>query len=162
MKRVISSGFAGFVFGLGLLLSGMTRPSKVIGFLDLAGSWDPSLMFVMAGGIAANLVLYRWAMTRSDAFLGEPLCVPAASPVDAKLVCGAGIFGVGWGLGGYCPGPAIVSLATGKTSFVFVCGMVMGMLVYMGGMRIVRIKDGTRPVTGGAGKGTGGRPCVDE
>jgi uncharacterized membrane protein YedE/YeeE len=118
---------AGGLFGVGLVVSGMTRPEKVLGFLDLAGDWDPTLLCVMAGAVAVHSVAYRWVRGRTP-LLAERLFVPPGTPIDARLCAGALLFGVGWGLGGYCPGPAIVSLASGSASvLVFVVAMLAGM-----------------------------------
>ena len=122
---------AGLVFGLGLIVSGMTDPSKVIGFLDLAGRWDPSLAFVMVGAIAVSLIGYRVARKRAKAFFGGALHLPTARQIDRRLVLGSLVFGVGWGLGGYCPGPALVSFGAGQDkAVVFVLAMLAGMALY--------------------------------
>ena len=122
---------AGLIFGLGLILSGMTNPAKVIGFLDLAGRWDPSLGLVMAGAIAVSIVPFRLAKGRSMALLGGPIRLPAATDIDRRLVLGSVAFGAGWGLAGYCPGPALTSLLSGGTKpLVFVIAMLAGMAVF--------------------------------
>ncbi len=121
----------GLVFGLGLIISGMTDPSKVIGFLDLAGNWDPSLAFVMAGAILVGLSGFRLARARTQAFLGGPFRVPAARHIDRRLVLGSLVFGAGWGLAGYCPGPALASLASGGGKpLVFTIAMLVGMVIF--------------------------------
>jgi uncharacterized protein len=119
---------AGLLFGVGLCVSGMTRPEKVLGFLDVTGgNWDATLLFVMGGAVAVHFFAYRWARGRSP-LLGERFSVPAGTPIDARLCVGALLFGVGWGLGGYCPGPSIVSLASGGLPvLVFVASMLAGM-----------------------------------
>ena len=118
----------GLVFGLGLVLSGMTDPAKVLGFLDLGGRWDPSLLFVMGGAIAVAAIGFAVAQRRGQALLGGPLRLPAAGAVDRRLVLGSLAFGVGWGLAGFCPGPAIAALASGSPEpLVFVAAMVAGM-----------------------------------
>lgn len=120
---------AGALFGAGLGVSGMAHPGKVLAFLDVAGDWDPTLLFVMAGAIGAHFWSYRWARRRSAPLFDERFHIPAAKPIDARLSLGAVLFGVGWGVGGYCPGPAIVSLATlGLPVLVFVASMLLGML----------------------------------
>jgi uncharacterized protein len=120
---------SGLLFAVGLGISGMTNPAKVAGFLDFAGKWDPSLMFVMAGAIGVHLVAYRLVRRRSSPLLAGAFSVPSRRDIDVKLLAGAAIFGLGWGLGGYCPGPSIVSLASGATGvLVFVGAMLAGML----------------------------------
>ena len=122
---------SGLVFGLGLIISGMTDPSKVIGFLDLAGKWDPSLAFVMGSAVLAGLVAFRFAATRSRAILGGPMRLPAARQIDSRLVFGGLTFGVGWGLAGYCPGPVLASLATGGGKpLIFTVAMLAGMAIF--------------------------------
>ncbi len=121
----------GLVFGLGLILSGMTDPSKVIGFLDLAGNWDPSLAFVMGGAVLVGVVAYRFARGRTTSFSGDAMRLPKAERIDRRLVLGGLAFGVGWGLAGYCPGPAVVSVVQGGTKpLIFVLAMLVGMAVF--------------------------------
>jgi uncharacterized membrane protein YedE/YeeE len=121
----------GLLFGLGLILAGMTDPSKVLGFLDLAGLWDPSLAFVMGGAVLVSLGAFALAKKRSQSFLGGALHLPTGRDIDRRLVTGSLLFGAGWGLGGFCPGPAIVSLATGNLkAIVFVLAMLAGMAVF--------------------------------
>lgn len=116
---------AGTLFGAGLVLSGMTLPSKVRGFLDFAGAWDPTLVFVMGGAIAVHAVAYRLRAGRSAPRFAERFMIPTRKDLDAKLILGAAIFGLGWGFGGYCPGPAITSLPSGSTSVLaFVVAML--------------------------------------
>lgn len=123
---------SGLLFGIGLLLSGMASPAKVVGFLDLAGAWDPSLAMVMAGAIAAAMPAFMLAKKRTTAWAGCPLNLPGATQIDRPLVLGSVAFGVGWGLAGYCPGPALVSLGMGSSSAViFVAAMVAGMVLHM-------------------------------
>ena len=122
---------AGLVFGFGLLLSGMTDPGKVIGFLDVAGAWDPSLAFVMGGALLVAFFAYRLAGRRGTTFLGDALRLPQRRDVDLRLVAGSVVFGIGWGLAGFCPGPAVVSLGAGHAeAAVFVAAMLAGMLFY--------------------------------
>lgn len=122
---------AGLVFGLGLILSGMSNPAKVLGFLDLAGRWDPSLALVMGGAVAVGAIAFAVARARGRTMLGGPLRWPEASQIDRKLVIGAVLFGVGWGLAGFCPGPAIVGAAAGfAKAWVFMAAMLGGMAVY--------------------------------
>ena len=129
--QLLMALFAGLVFGLGLIVSGMTDPSKVTGFLDLAGAWDPSLGLVMGGAIGVGLVAFRFARARSYSLLGLPMQLPKARQIDRKLVLGGLTFGVGWGLAGYCPGPALASLATGGGKpLIFSIAMLAGMVIF--------------------------------
>jgi len=122
---------AGFVFGIGLLLSGMTDPGKVIGFLDVFGDWDPSLAFVMGGAILVGFFAFALAGRRARTFLGGAMHLPTRRDVDRRLVGGSIVFGIGWGLAGFCPGPALVSFAAGiEKAAVFVAAMLAGMVVY--------------------------------
>lgn len=121
----------GLLFGWGLLISGMTDPGKVIGFLDLAGAWDPSLAFVMGGGVLVGLVGFTLAKKRTTSFLGSAMHLPTSRDIDRRLVVGALTFGAGWGLAGFCPGPGIVSLGAGESkAALFVVAMMAGMLVF--------------------------------
>jgi uncharacterized membrane protein YedE/YeeE len=127
----ITEFFVGLLFGLGLLLSGMTDPAKVLGFLDLFGTWDPSLAFVMGGAIAVGFFAFALARKRTTNFLGGALHLPKATQIDRRLVLGGLTFGAGWGLAGFCPGPGIVSMASGEVkAAVFVAAMVVGMVLY--------------------------------
>jgi uncharacterized membrane protein YedE/YeeE len=117
------------MFGMGLMFSGMTDPSKVIGFLDLFGSWDPSLALVMGGAIMVGFFAFTVAKKRTTTFLGGVLRFPTNMDIDKKLVIGSVLFGTGWGLAGFCPGPALVSMADGQPkALVFVLAMLVGML----------------------------------
>ena len=128
MNRTIEF-LVGLLFGWGLLLSGMTDPGKVQGFLDLFGSWDPSLALVMGGAIAVGVFAFALAKRRSTALLGGAMQMPASRSIDKQLVVGSLIFGAGWGLAGFCPGPGIVAMAAGEfKAAVFVAAMVVGML----------------------------------
>ena len=119
---------SGAIFGAGLCVSGMTRPEKVLGFLDVTGAWDPTLACVMGGAVAVHFWAYRWARARRSPHLAERFHVPAGTPIDARLCVGAALFGIGWGLGGYCPGPALVSLPSASLPvLVFVAAMLTGM-----------------------------------
>lgn len=121
----------GLLFGWGLLISGMTDPGKVIGFLDLTGSWDPSLALVIGGAIAVGFFAFGTAKKRTSNFLGGALHLPTSSDIDKRLILGALLFGAGWGLAGFCPGPGIVSMAAGQPkAAVFVVAMLAGMLVF--------------------------------
>ena len=130
MQR-ITEFVAGLLFGLGLLLSGMSDPGKVLGFLDLLGTWDPSLALVMAGAILVGMLAFTVAKKRTINFLGGALHLPTANQIDRRLVIGALLFGAGWGLAGFCPGPSLVSMFSGQPkAAVFVLAMVIGMLLY--------------------------------
>ena len=129
MQRMIEF-ILGLLFGLGLLISGMTDPSKVLGFLDLAGTWDPSLVFVMGGGVMVGVLGFAWAKKRSTSLSGQAFQWPDLVYIDRPLVLGSLMFGVGWGLAGFCPGPALVSMAAGHDkALVFVLAMVAGMVL---------------------------------
>lgn len=126
--NTLFSFIAGLVFGLGLLLSGMTNPAKVLGFLDLTGAWDPSLALVMAGAIAVALAAFMLAKRRQTTWLGLPMLLPVATHIDRRLVIGSVLFGVGWGLAGICPGPALVLVVAGGTKgLIFFAAMLVGM-----------------------------------
>ncbi|WER46245.1 YeeE/YedE family protein [Cupriavidus sp. WKF15] len=128
---VVTALLAGLLFGIGLMVSGMANPAKVLGFLDLAGSWDPSLAFVMAGAIVIGSVAFLVARRRKRSLLGLPMQLPASTAVTLRLVLGSAAFGVGWGLAGFCPGPALVALGAGYPKAVgFVAAMVAGMAVF--------------------------------
>ena len=125
----ITEFIVGLVVGLGLMLSGMTDPGKVIGFLDLFGAWDPSLALVMGGAILVGFFAFTVAKKRTTTFLGGVLRFPTNMDIDKKLVVGSVLFGAGWGLAGFCPGPAMVSMADGQPkALVFVLAMLVGML----------------------------------
>ncbi len=127
----ITEFFVGLLFGLGLLLSGMTDPGKVLGFLDLFGTWDPSLALVMGGAIAVGFFAFALARKRTTTLLGGALYLPKATQIDKRLVIGGLTFGAGWGLAGFCPGPGIVSMASGEwKATVFVGAMVVGMVIF--------------------------------
>lgn len=130
MKTLIA-GLCGLLFGVGLVLSGMTDPAKVIGFLDVAGAWDPALMFVMGGAVITYALLVRPTLRRGRPWLGVELHLPTRADIDLPLVAGAAIFGIGWGIGGFCPGPGVVAAAGGATTaLVFVAAMLVGMLLW--------------------------------
>lgn len=131
MKYSIASLIAGLVFGLGLILSGMANPEKVLGFLDIAGLWDPSLAFVMGGAIIVGLVAFTVARKRTLSFLGFDMKLPANKRIEKRVVVGSMMFGVGWGIAGFCPGPALVALGAGEIkAVVFVVSMIAGMLLF--------------------------------
>ena len=128
---IFAALLAGLVFGFGLLVSGMADPAKVLGFLDLAGPWDPSLAFVMGGAVAVGMVAFTVARRRTVSFLGLDMKLPTARHVDRRLVIGSVMFGVGWGLAGLCPGPALVALGAAQSkAVVFVLAMLAGMALY--------------------------------
>ena len=127
MKALVSSLAAGFLFGLGLWVSGMANPKKVLGFLDVAGDWDASLMLVMAGAVAVTLLCFRVVLKRQKPLMAAKFELPTRKDIDLPLVAGAAIFGLGWGTAGYCPGPALTALATLSTdAIVFVAAMIAG------------------------------------
>jgi len=121
----------GLLFGWGLLISGMTDPGKVLGFLDLAGAWDPSLAFVMGGGVLVGLVGFALAKKRTTSFLGSAMHLPTSRDIDRRLVLGSLTFGAGWGLAGFCPGPGIVAMGAGESkAALFVVAMIAGMWAF--------------------------------
>ena len=125
----IAEFVVGLLFGLGLMLSGMTDPGKVMGFLDLFGTWDPSLALVMGGAIMVGFFAFTVAKKRASSFLGGAMRLPTNMDLDKKLVMGSLLFGAGWGLAGFCPGPALVSMADGQPkALVFVLALLVGML----------------------------------
>ena len=128
---IVASLLSGLVFGLGLIVSGMANPAKVLGFLDLGGAWDPSLALVMAGAVAVGLIAFRIARGRSASLLGAPMALPTSKTIDRRLMAGSLLFGIGWGIAGFCPGPALVALGFGASkAVVFVVAMLAGMLVF--------------------------------
>jgi len=131
MLRILVNLFAGALFGLGLAVSGMVDPAKVIGFLDVAGDWDPTLAFVMGGALLVTIPAFRLIFKRPSPVLAEDFELPTKKELDARLLGGSALFGVGWGLSGFCPGPAVTALATGLTPvFAFVVAMIAGMAIY--------------------------------
>lgn len=128
---ILISLLVGMMFGLGLIVAGMTNPAKVIGFLDLAGPWDPSLSLVMAGAISLGLFAFRAAGRRKATLLGMPMNLPSGSQIDRRLILGSAIFGVGWGLAGICPGPGFVLLGTDTSKgAVFILALLVGMALF--------------------------------
>ena len=128
---VLTSLLSGLVFGLGLILSGMANPAKVLGFLDLAGAWDPSLALVMGGAIAVGFFAFLIAKRRTVSLIGAAMKLPTATHIDQRLVGGGTLFGIGWGIAGFCPGPGLVALGMGEPkAFVFVAAMWAGMMVF--------------------------------
>ncbi|MDO7925826.1 YeeE/YedE family protein [Pseudomonas sp. KFB-139] len=129
--RKLTALIAGLLFGTGLLMAGMTDPAKVLGFLDIAGQWDPSLAFVMIGAIAVAFLPFRWAGKHRHSLLGAPMQLPASRTLDKRLIGGSLLFGVGWGIAGLCPGPAVALLLTLQWQpLVFVISMLAGMLIF--------------------------------
>ena len=127
----LTSLLAGLVFGIGLIVSGMANPAKVLGFLDLFGRWDPSLALVMAGAIAVGGIGYAFAGRRKVSLLGAPMALPTTRSIDRRLIAGSVVFGIGWGLAGFCPGPALVAAGAARAeALVFVAAMVAGMLLF--------------------------------
>lgn len=129
--RKLTAFLAGVIFGIGLLLSGMANPAKVLGFLDLAGAWDPSLALVMIGAIGAAILPFSWAKRQSRSLLDAPMRLPDRRDLDSRLIVGSLVFGIGWGIAGICPGPALAVLLSGHWQVVvFVLAMLGGMLLY--------------------------------
>lgn len=146
----------GLIFGIGLIVSGMTDPSKVLGFLDLAGEWDPSLAFVMGGAIVVGTIGFALAARRRRTLLGDPIRLPTSTVIDRRLVLGGVLFGVGWGLAGYCPGPALAAIGTGALRpIVFAVSLLAGMAIFEfleyrstgGGSRRRSVPAAQRPVS---------------
>jgi uncharacterized membrane protein YedE/YeeE len=131
MLRMLVALFSGTLFGLGLAISGMVDPAKVIGFLDIAGDWDPTLAFVMGGALLVTIPAFSLILNRLRPVLTDDFELPTKKDVDTRLLGGAALFGVGWGLSGFCPGPAVTALASGLAPvFAFVAAMVAGMALY--------------------------------
>lgn len=131
MKNNLVAFLVGIIFAVGLGVSGMTRPEKVVGFLDIFGNWDPALVFVMGGAIAVHFVSYRMITKRASPLFSNKWHIPTKTQLTPTLLGGAFLFGVGWGLGGYCPGPALASLSSlDARVFIFVAFMIVGMLVF--------------------------------
>ena len=129
--KLLTSVFAGLLFGLGMALSGMMDPARVTGFLDLAGAWDPSLALVMAAAIGVAVLPLTWAKRRSRSLLGAPMQLPVKRELDRRLIGGSLLFGIGWGIAGICPGPAVAILLTGHWQvLLFVAAMLLGMLLF--------------------------------
>lgn len=129
--RTLTAWLIGLLFGLGLLLSGMANPAKVLGFLDLAGNWDPSLALVMIGAIAAAALPFSWAKRQPRSVLGAPMQLPTSRRLDRRLIGGSLLFGIGWGIAGICPGPALAIVLSGHWQILlFVLAMLAGMLLF--------------------------------
>jgi len=128
---IIFAALSGLIFGTGLLIAGMADPAKVLAFLDVAGLWNPSLAFVMLGAITVAIVPFRMARARQQSFFDAPMQLPTARHIDWRLLLGSGLFGMGWGIAGICPGPALVLLGTGASKgLVFVAAMLAGMTIF--------------------------------
>ena len=128
MMLIVTSLLAGLVFGLGLIVSGLANPAKVLGFLDLAGAWDPSLALVMAGAISVGAIAFAVAGRRTTSLIGAEMKLPTSRHIDRRLVVGSMLFGMGWGIAGFCPGPGLVALGMGEVkALVFVAAMLAGM-----------------------------------
>ena len=131
MRALLPPFLAGLVFAIGLGVAGMTQPAKVIGFLDVTGRWDASLAFVMMGAIGVYLPVHRFIAARKTTLLGSSVSIPKGEGIDARLLLGAALFGIGWGIGGFCPGPAIVSAAVAaKPAVIFALSMLAGMALF--------------------------------
>lgn len=143
MRAVLSAFAAGLLFGGGLLLSGMSDPANVFGFFDVAGQWNPTLAFVMAGGLGVTLIGYRFALRRPTPLCADTFQVPSSKVIDARLIGGAALFGLGWGIAGYCPGPAFVAAAGGfAEAGIFTAAMVAGMAAW----KLVQWRMATCPI----------------
>lgn len=150
MKRRLAALGTGALFAVGLAISGMTKPSKVVGFLDLGGRWDASLAFVMLGAIALHFVAYRVVVRRRSPLFDTTFHLPTRKDIDARLVLGAALFGVGWGLGGFCPGPGLVAAAGGSLgALVFVVGMTLGMVSESALAQLAAVASRKRPIEEG-------------
>jgi hypothetical protein len=128
MKSLLAAFIIGLIFSVGLGIGGMTQPDKIIGFLNITGDWDPALLFVMGGALAVSVVTFRFILKRPTPLLGTKFYLPGKTDIDAPLLAGSALFGIGWGVGGYCPGPALVSLVSGNLPvLIFVAAMGAGM-----------------------------------
>ncbi|CND61348.1 gene II and x proteins [Yersinia frederiksenii] len=129
--NLLFSLMAGLIFGLGLIIAGMANPAKVLGFLDISGAWDPSLALVMAAAVVVATLGFTWAKKRKTSLLGQPIQLPMATNIDKRLIGGSLLFGIGWGLAGICPGPALVLLGAGMyKGIIFVAAMLAGMAIF--------------------------------
>ncbi len=133
MKQIWSALFSGILFGLGLGISQMIDPARVLGFLDVTGAWDATLAFVLGGAVSVTVISFRWVLRQKSPFYESHFALPTRQDIDAPLLLGASIFGVGWGISGYCPGPALVGLVLGQWNpVIFVLSLIGGMWVYQG------------------------------
>lgn len=131
MSRLLAALVAGALFGFGLVVSQMSDPRVVLGFLDLAGAWNPTLIFVLCGAVGVTVIAFRFVLRRSRPVLDDTFHLPRTQQIDRRLILGAAIFGVGWGLAGYCPGPALVTLGAGlREAWYFVPAMLVGGIGY--------------------------------
>ncbi|WP_339843230.1 DUF6691 family protein [uncultured Halopseudomonas sp.] len=129
--RILTALLAGLVFGMGLVISGMANPAKVLGFLDLFGQWDPSLALVMVGAIGAAFLPMQWVQRSGRTLGGEPVTLPGKGQIDKRLIAGSLLFGAGWGVAGFCPGPALVAVGAGMPqAWLFAIAMLAGMLLF--------------------------------
>ncbi|CNI16292.1 DUF6691 family protein [Yersinia vastinensis] len=129
--NLLFSLVSGLIFGLGLIIAGMANPAKVLGFLDIGGLWDPSLALVMAAAVGVATIGFTWAKKRQTSLLGQPLQLPTATHIDRRLISGSLLFGIGWGLAGICPGPALVLVGAGMfKGIIFVAAMLTGMGIF--------------------------------
>ena len=127
----LSAWLSGLVFGLGLIVSGMANPAKVLGFLDLASAWDSSLALVMGGAVTVGFFAFLIAKNRTRTFIGAEMKLPTTSSIDRRLLAGSALFGAGWGMAGFCPGPGLVALGMGEPkAIVFVSAMLVGMVIF--------------------------------
>jgi uncharacterized protein len=130
--KTFSSFIAGLIFGIGLIIAGMANPAKIISFLDLAGAWDPSLALVMAGAIAVGSIAFAFTKNRTQSLLGDAMQWPSKRTIDTRLVAGSALFGVGWGIAGICPGPALVLVGSGSVKgLIFFVAMIVGMGLFI-------------------------------
>lgn len=128
--NILIAFMIGILFGVGILISGMANPAKVLNFFDVAGAWDPSLMFVMGGAVVTTFIGYRLVLARAQPILARSFQVPTATQIDPKLIAGSAIFGIGWGLAGFCPGAALPALGTGRAEVViFVASLIAGIVI---------------------------------
>lgn len=128
--RMITSYLIGLIFGVGISISGMANPAKVLNFFDVAGTWDPSLAFVMGGALAVTFLGYRFVLKRPEPFLADAFHLPMRRELDLRLIGGSAVFGVGWGIAGFCPGGALPALGTGRAEvFIFVAALLAGILI---------------------------------
>lgn len=128
--RILAAYIVGLLFGLGIAISGMINPAKVINFFDIAGTWDPSLIFVMGGALVTTFIGYRLVFGRARPLIGESFAVPASHQIDTRLIGGSALFGIGWGIAGFCPGGALPALGTGRWEvFAFTAALIAGILI---------------------------------